>query len=1727
MFTVTRELYYAEMAAAIFEDLKRLLLPKDKNHCQRVEFLPTEVMHLICQQIREDTDLLEHGTEAYVLAQSARDEHEIESGALIEKRNRWDFGILVAFIPQGLRLPAEDSYDIQTFKTYDFGNVLRAHTRRLRDSLPAEGQDIARKILNQNAVRRMSVERQLKYLLALKHDAATWLEAGAYLFYLNLIPDLKLEETGFETRIDRNAHCVGALTDPDRSILASIENLVEKYQLDPDANNLREHLVSFLRERNVVEIDKWLAEILLDDTWRPKLTFDKWIFKDVVEPGKVEVHLIPLEDPRTGALAKGLKKEGNNIIASTDAKSPIHLKWETFPRKPDNLGHFLLMVIRDTEDDEAGTELLRKTVKAGRTSLKLPLKEIDLEEGESREVKLLIHAKDKAGVLLCSDESEPFYIEGGGAPPPPASKVNRVRNRAEAFLQSTLKYRAHPEVDSEGWEDAGRPIYRIKLKNRDIYRIPLNPVLNEIELRNIRDSMTCGAWQADQRNRAVLESEDLQPLEVNPNGISSFNQFLDARRLLFHHFQEHDASGVAETFDLRDFKPHILNYVEAYQALLDEAKDKLGNAKNDGEINNILNSSHHLTRIDTIHLKVGSSGDEGEVLLLAPTHPLRLLWVLQYQQLLFSWMASLEGVSEDSAAQMLERDSADNITSLNIPSAIALEQGKIYVNSDNVDLYWSILPKGDTPDIRKVVSFVLRLLGDRGTAGDITTITPSQLADKFWRYLKHHPYVSTLRLNVINPGDGLIVLNAIRELQKGGEFNDLNYDIAFYGDLPYEVMGSAFDDFTEEVMLTEGSQPDVDEILLRPNKNPLFPKLAFSKKRVREADWQTTSVHEAHITILIDRFSTKVLTRSPGDSHGTFCLHNLLAEYRADFDLKGESATWSRKVIPNQNSEVQPGDSVANLLYKTEDALLRLSACLNDWGDSLGKIPAIQVELSDNDKHIVSQIHEKSDWVFTIDRNFGIEYFDNPRSAPGVSVRSYLLDYTPEFLDGVGHRLMISTFWLTEIEDLIRDGLKKMGIPGTGYHAAHILDILKSISGRLALKLINNPVSAREIIGLALTRLLLDQDGLLQGGVLIPVDSHIDLFAKQKRQAIGSDINIHRSDLILVKGTSRSIRLNLIEVKFRSGAGGPAEEFNLKEQIVVKNADTRKVLENRFVPNPRLVRMDQEIRNKKFSNLLQFYLERGKRHGLVDPDSAEARAFQESIRYVEQGNFLVEFENTGYIFNLQGISKPVELYKDNTIFVVGQEKIRELLEIPKDVPAVRVSEVSTAETPVGDVLEREEIEPIQIDIEPQPEAAGDSKSVGVSAAAADQTTPETTYDTTAPGLEAVLKDDIQRTYKASQTKTGVRILVGRDSDSGKDVYWDPFVTSPKKLTNQHILIVGKSGAGKTQTASAFLWELAKAGIRAIIFDFQGEYMSDKLTNAKGETFLECTQSQVLDASDGIAVNPFDVPVDPYSHKRQNFMKVVYQVAASLAKIFGLGDIQHAILRDAISQAFIVNGFVVGDKSTWNNQAPSMAQVWMILKQKELSEGGNVRNLNLRIQPLFETGVFLDTSDALGFERVLETTSIVRLSNLATPQLMVAVSRFLLQRIYSDMLARGPSNELRLFAVVDEAHKLSYEETLTELIREARKYGLGILLASQSVKDFDPIIFDMVGTKIALQLEGDDAKIMADNLGLVVKNDRDIARELILNEAPQRALLRSNHYEPYIQVDTLPFWKRAD
>jgi len=1705
MVTITQEIYFEEIAQAVFNDLKAKLLNKQRNHCLRVDYLPKDVMHFACEKINTDAELTAKQVEAYLLTDKKSAPFEVESGRLIELRNRLDFGVLVVFIPQGFKGAAEDSYDIHTFELYDLAGVLAQHRNAIINSFPEKQQAIVKSVMETSVARKQRIENQLRYLLALKNDECTWETAGGYLHHLNLIPDLKLKEEDVQARLLRNGECVDQLSDTDKTIFLAIEAMVNK-GLDPSHGEIKKHLLEFFRNQNQVKVRDWTEKILTDKDWLKKISFDKWRFKDLAGD-QIELFLEPFRDKSGNPLSTtGLAVEGDNLLATTNTK--LKVKWKTNPRKTPKVSQFVIILEREEQSD-ASNELHRKTAKGTTEQANFPFKDVDLEPGEEWLVQIRVVALDENKAKIAEDISEPFYLRGeeSDTTTGETKRFNRIRNVAEATFKATYRFKREIEIESQGLESGRILMYRIKTNPRETYQIPLNDLLYDLEKKILNDPFNCGVYEVDIRNRGFIEQSDCKVGKISLSVFKTeFNEFLEARRELFHTITSADASSVIETLDLRQFQNYIIDYGKAYKKLTDTIANAITNSP-DAEVNNLLTNTHLLNRLDTIHIKIGTADEPEEMILMAPTHPLKMLWLLQYQLMLFDWSAKLLDLDDSEYSKAVDIEGFEKILPLNIPNALAFEQNSFFVNTDVLDLFWSIFPKSTTTDIRKVVAMISKALGYKNDLGNISSVSPSQIADRLWRYLRHHPYIKTLKLNVLNPGDGQLFLNTIRELQKMDEFKNLRYDITFYGTLGYELMGSAFDDLMKDESLTEGSRPDIDDKLLEPSHNPLFPKLFFSKVKVDPTKWTDIEFREANVTVIIDQFVTKSIARPVGNVPGSYFLHSLLAEYRSEFNVMEDAVTWSRKVVPSPTAEINEGDESASLIYNIGKNVLGLSCSYYEWGKSIEYVPTIQLELNKQDRHILGEIHKRSDWVFTIDRNFGIEYFDNPEDS-NPNLKSYLIDYTPEFMDGVGHRLIVSTGWLAEIEKLIEDGLKKINIPTSNFRAIKVLDIIKSVSGKLALKLINNPNNAREIIGLAITRLALEKDGLMQNGILIPVDTHIDMFAQSKRRNSDEEISVKRSDLILVTAKNGKLNINLIEVKFRSGEGSITESMALKEEIVKKNDNSEKAFRTKFISDDENPKIDVHLTNKSLSTLIGFYLERAIRHNLCE-DSSELKTLVESIN---TGDFEFEFEKSGYIIHWAGITKPIDNYKGNTVYELGNKEICELLEIREteieeapennssnndenlddNLPAPNPDEPKTP-TPSGEVKSEPKREVKPVDEKPQDEKKEEVK--------AEQPIIETPI-TTKP-----------------------RIILGSNVDNGKDVVFDPITMNPKKLANQHLLIVGKSGAGKSQTTSSVLYELSKQEIPFLILDFQGEYISSVLTNSKDESFAEATNAMTLDPSYGMDINPLELSVDGNTGQKIGYMSNVYQVSSILKQIFGLGDIQHPVLKDAIKRAYQEKGFSVTDRSTWNNEPPQFQDIWSILEFMEQNEGTNVRNLKYRIEPLFENNIFVSGEGSVSINDILSKNSIIDLSKLHTPELMKSVARFVLQAVYNRMLADGPSKSIKLYVVIDEAHKLSYDQTLTDLIREARKYGVGFILASQSVRDFATVVFENMGTKIALQLEGEDAKFMSDNFGVIDKTVKDSVISMLPTQQPMRALIRNNHFEPFVQVDIKPFYEK--
>lgn len=78
-----------------------------------------------------------------------------------------------------------------------------------------------------------------------------------------------------------------------------------------------------------------------------------------------------------------------------------------------------------------------------------------------------------------------------------------------------------------------------------------------------------------------------------------------------------------------------------------------------------------------------------------------------------------------------------------------------------------------------------------------------------------------------------------------------------------------------------------------------------------------------------------------------------------------------------------------------------------------------------------------------------------------------------------------------------------------------LLDQLRWLSGRLALKLISSPSQRAEVLGLALSRLYLEHQGVFQNQIVVPLDAHLDLYRVLKAQAdeLGDEVSFKRTDL--------------------------------------------------------------------------------------------------------------------------------------------------------------------------------------------------------------------------------------------------------------------------------------------------------------------------------------------------------------------------------------------------------------------------------------------------------------------------------------------------------------------------------------------------------------------------------------------------------------------------------------
>ena len=123
-----------------------------------------------------------------------------------------------------------------------------------------------------------------------------------------------------------------------------------------------------------------------------------------------------------------------------------------------------------------------------------------------------------------------------------------------------------------------------------------------------------------------------------------------------------------------------------------------------------------------------------------------------------------------------------------------------------------------------------------------------------------------------------------------------------------------------------------------------------------------------------------------------------------------------------------------------------------------------------------------------------------------------------------------------------------------------------------------------------------------------------------------------------------------------------------------------------------------------------------------------------------------------------------------------------------------------------------------------------------------------------------------------------------------------------------------------------------------------------------------------------------------------------------------------------------------------------------------------------------------------------------------------------------MLRLGHCLGLRLALVVDEAHRIANLGAMSLLLREARAYGVAVLLSSQKAGDFSDDIYANADTLVGLKLnEIRDAERLGALL-VGTAQARDMA-QTIRRLKTGEALLKNIMYQPYVRLRIRPLGER--
>ena len=268
------------------------------------------------------------------------------------------------------------------------------------------------------------------------------------------------------------------------------------------------------------------------------------------------------------------------------------------------------------------------------------------------------------------------------------------------------------------------------------------------------------------------------------------------------------------------------------------------------------------------------------------------------------------------------------------------------------------------------------------------------LGNEIRKYISCHNSSKLLHIHALRPGDGLTVARSLGRVQELYRESSLEEDLdgSAEGTAPAFVLelypsaeqrglaGRFIAEACEKRRSGAGVLPSEDRWMLESLSLPggmNLPKLRWARKLEQEPKTP------AHFAVAFDTFESEVVPDEIEPRTRPLYAYGLVSFFEREY-TSGPSPLWRARPLASTDGERHPSDRThTERLIRLQDVI---GGCVARSIGHAKRSPILTTEISPEKAQSLSELHRLCDWVITLDRTAGIEYFDSPRDNREITL---------------------------------------------------------------------------------------------------------------------------------------------------------------------------------------------------------------------------------------------------------------------------------------------------------------------------------------------------------------------------------------------------------------------------------------------------------------------------------------------------------------------------------------------------------------------------------------------------------------------------------------------------------------------------------------------------------------------------------------------------------------------